>query len=141
MRKRIALEAYDPVTLWPRHVFDSFTVAAQFGYKRSLIAEVIAGRRRTHWQLGWRYGDGTSRLPEFISTNCVLSPESTLDLSEFVRVFSRAVPGVDCARAGMLMRRNYDSYWELVRLPHPHYLKKLELVRGLQWREANAPPQ
>lgn len=65
-RKRIPLEAYNPLTLWPDAIYDGFTAAAEAGHDRRSIDRCLKGQANQHHGYGWRKADAVSRLPDFL---------------------------------------------------------------------------
>lgn len=98
---------------------------------------MVGGRRRTHKSLGWREADGTSYLGEFVAQNCLIMPDVSLSLWEFLREFKRTVPDVDAARATTIMRRRFMIEWDStqVSLQDGPGWDQDELIRGLDWAD------
>lgn len=137
MRPRVPIEAFDPATLWPVRLFDSFTSAEAAGFKHANIAACISGKRQRHGDYGWRKADALSRLPEFVRIFCEVGPGFNIDRGEFLRGFGSWAGKHDAGRLMKIMEARFPPGWVDGPVIRPRnsdpFVSLIWVFRGLRW--------
>ncbi|PQO27384.1 hypothetical protein C5Y96_17745 [Blastopirellula marina] len=155
-RKRIPLEAFDPTTLWPIQVFDSFTALAEAGHVRKSVHRCLAGEAQQHHGYGWRHADGASytdwflremtrEFPECHNDDRIKVDEMTTEFAEWVRgesvMYGKHLEMPNIHRFREIISRKYTICEAIFsQKPCPYSKDGVSTVRGdvvsgLVWRD------
>lgn len=136
MRRRLALESFDPKTLWPIRVYASYLAAEAAGHDRGAIHQVLSGRRQYHHDMGWRKADAVSRLPDYVDLyhDLLLGAPTAdcTDLGDLMAGFASWAGTFDQKRFLKVVEARFGVAWHAGKVVDGHvYDPPRRVVRGL----------